>query len=352
MKNPKRITLSTSEKIGFISNLSTMLAAGISIIEIIDSLLEDSKGNIKQLLQSVKDDINQGNRLYVAFEKFPQVFDKVIVNIIRASEEAGTLDVTLKDLKDTIKKEREFTDKVRSAFIYPSLIMVMFGGVLILILTFVVPRIAVVFTRLKSELPLPTKILIFLSNVLLEHTILLILVLAVVVGGFIVLLKLNKRGVLNVIFSLPIVNNLIRYIDLTRFTRSLHLLLSAGIPIVSALDLTHDVVSTKKVAKMIETSKDMILSGKPFSAGLKQSKNVVPQIMIKIIEAGEKSGGLDKALLDMSEYLDYEVTTTLTSVITLLEPLLLMVVGIMVGGMMLSIIAPIYGLIGSVGGGG
>lgn len=352
MKNPKKITLSTVEKVGFISNLSTMLAAGISIIEIIDSLMEDAKGNTLILLQSVKEDINQGNRIYVAFEKFPQVFDKVTINIIRASEEAGTLDTTLIDLKDTIKKEQEFMDKVRSAFIYPSLILVMFLGVLILILTFVIPRIAVVFSRLKSELPLPTKILIFMSDLLLKQTIPLLVGLAVFIGGFILLVKMNRKGVLNAVFSLPLISNLMRYIDLTRFTRSLHLLLSAGIPIVTALDLTKDTVSKRNVKNMIEHCGEMVLAGKPFSEGLKSEKKVVPRIMLKIIEAGEKSGGLDKALLDISQHLDYEVTTTLATITTLLEPLLLMVVGVMVGGMMLSIIAPIYGLIGSVGGGG
>lgn len=351
MKNLKKITLSTNEKVGFISNLSTMLAAGISIIEIIDSLMEDSKGNTRILLQSVKDDINQGNRIYAAFEKFPLVFDKVTVNIIKASEEAGTLDKTLIDLKDTIKKEQEFLDKVRSAFIYPSLILVMFMGVLILVLTFVIPRIAVVFSRLKSELPLPTKILIFFSDLLLKQTVPLLIGLVVVVGGFILLFRANRKGFLNVVFSLPLVSNLMRYIDLTRFTRSLHLLLSAGIPIVTALDLTKDIVNKKSVRTMIEKCGEMVLAGKPFSEGLRTQKRVVPRIMLKIVEAGEKSGGLDKALLDISQHLDYEVTTTLATITTLLEPLLLMVVGVMVGGMMLSIIAPIYGLIGSVGGG-
>lgn len=350
MKNLKHITLSTSEKISFISNLSTMLGAGISIIEIIDSLMEDAKGNTRTVLQSLKDDINQGKRLYAAFERFPQVFDRVTINIIRASEEAGTLDATLVDLKDTIKKEQEFIDKVRSAFIYPTLILVMFLGVLLLILTFVVPRIAVVFSRLKTELPLPTKILIFLSDLILKQTIPLILGIAVLVTGFVFLIKINRKGVLNIIFSLPLVTNLIRYIDLTRFTRSLHLLLSAGIPIVTALDLTKDVVMKKSVHDMIKGCEEMVLAGKPFSEGLKNRRNVAPRIMIKIVEAGEKSGGLDKALKDISIHLDYQVTSTLNTITTLLEPLLLMVVGIMVGSMMLSIIAPIYGLIGSVGG--
>ncbi len=194
--------------------------------------------------------------------------------------------------------------------------------------------------------------LIFKSDILLKQTIPLVLGIIVVVGGFIFLFRLNKRAVLNILFSLPLISNLMRYIDLTRFTRSLHLLLAAGIPIVNALDLTHDVVAKKEVAKMVTNCKEMVLGGKPFSEGLKKSKKVVPQIMIKIIEAGEKSGGLDRAMLDISQYLDYQVTSTLVTVTTLLEPLMLMVVGILVGGMMLSIIAPIYGLIGSVGGGG
>jgi type II secretory pathway component PulF len=347
--NIKNLNLSTNEKMGLVSNLSTMLAAGIPIIEVVDSLLEDAKGAQKIVLQTLKEDINQGNRIYLSFQKFPRIFDKVTVNIVKAAEEAGTLDQTLKDLRINIKKDQEFVDKVRSAMIYPVMILVVFIGVLLMILTFVVPKISVVFSRMHTELPLPTKILIFLSDVVLKQTFFLLTGLGIVLAVLIFIYKTKRQFLLSVMFSLPLVSRLAREIDLTRFTRSLFLLLSSGIPIVTALDLAKDVITKKEVKQAVEISATMVLGGKPLSEGFKLAKKTIPRIMIKITEAGEKSGSLDKAMQDISENLEYEVTSTLTTVVTLLEPIMLIFVGVMVGGMMLAIIAPIYGLIGSVG---
>lgn len=345
----ENISLSNNEKTSFLSNLSTMLSAGISILEAINSLLEDAKGNQKKILETIRDDLNQGQQLNTSFAKFPAVFDKVTVNIVKASEQAGTLDVTLKDLRKNLRKEIEFTDKVRAAMIYPILITVVFMAVLIMILTFVIPKIASVFSRMKVVLPLPTKIMIFSSNILIKYTLPIIIIFIVIAVGLILIYKKEKKMVLNIIFSLPFVSSLARKIDLTRFSRSLYLLLNAGLPITYALELTEEIVLKKDVAKAIVRSKELVLSGKKLSEGFKEAKTIFPSIMVKITEAGEKSGSLEQSMEDVSEYLDYEVSGTLSTMITLLEPLMLVVVGVLIGGMMLSIVAPIYGLIGQVG---
>lgn len=345
----EHISLSTNEKLALISNLSTMLTAGIPILEVVESLREDSKGNQKKILQTLSEDLVQGKRVYSTLAKFPRVFDKVTVNIIKASEEAGTLDVTLKDLIINIKKETEFTDKVKSAMIYPIFIMVVFIGLMLMILTVVVPKISTVFSRLKVELPLPTKILIFLSNMLMQYTIPIVIGAILLIIGFIFLYRRNKRELMRAFFSLPLISRLAREIDITRFTRSLYLLLSAGIPITTALELTEDVVVKREVGAAIKHAKELVSSGKKLSEGFKDSKNIFPSIMIKITEAGEKSGSLDKSMQDASEFLDYQVTGTLKTVTALLEPVMLVFVGILIGGMMLAIIAPIYGLVGQVG---
>ncbi len=342
-------TLSTSEKMGLVSNMATMLAAGISLLEVVDSLLEDSKGSQKLILQTLKEDINQGKRMHASFEKFPKIFDKVTVNIVKAAEEAGTLDQTLQDLKKNIKKEQEFSDKVRGAMIYPTVIMIVFIGVFVMILVFVVPKIATVFSRLNTKLPLPTQIMIKLSDLLLQQPLLLIGGCIGVLVGIYFFVKFQRQFVFNVLFSLPVISQLAKQIDITRLTRSLYLLLSSGIPIVSALELTKEIVKTREVRNVVNSSSEMVLSGHPLSEAFKLAKKTVPRMMIKITEAGERSGSLDKALEDVSEYLDYEVSKTLTTTTTLLEPLMLVFVGVMVGGMMLAIIAPIYGMIGSVG---
>lgn len=346
--NLKKVTITNSEKIELIMNLSTMIAAGISILSAVESLLEDAKGNQKIVLQTLNDHIFQGKRVYTAFAEFPQIFDKVTVNIVKAAEESGTLDVILKDIKDNIRKEMEFNDKLKSALMYPVLIMFVFVGVLLMILIVVIPKISVVFLRLRVALPLPTKILMFASDIVMNQTIPFILGSAAVITFFVYLFKTQKKVILQPLLSLPVIAPLILKIDLTRFTYSLYLLLNSGIPITIALQLTEEVVVKKEVFDIIRKTYDMVVSGKNMSEGLKKGKKIIPSIMIKIVEAGEKSGTLDKSLHDVSEYLDYEVASSVKTATALLEPIMLVVVGILVGGMMMAIIAPIYGLIGSV----
>jgi type II secretory pathway component PulF len=345
----QQVKLGNSEKIALIGSLATMLTAGIPILDVVNSLLEDAKGGQLKILTTLHDDLMQGKHVYVTFSKFPRVFDKVTVSVIKASEEAGTLDVTLRDLKQTVQKEIEFSDKVRAAMVYPVFIVFVFLGVLLMILVVVVPKITQVFSRLRVELPLPTRILIFMSDLLVKNTIFVIGGLALGIGGIIFLYRRQRSAVLEIVYRLPIVSTLIQEIDITRFSRSLHLLLSSGLPITAALELTSDVVIRKKTADIIRQSREMVFAGKKLSEGFRAAKGYIPSLMIKLMEAGEKTGTLDKSMQDISEYYDYEVTNTLKTLTALLEPILLIAVGVVVGGMMLAIIAPVYGLIGQVG---
>lgn len=348
--NPKHVRLSANEKITLISNLSTMLAAGIPILEAVSSLLEESKGQSRFVLETLRDDLLAGNHVHASFVKFPHVFNRVTVNIIKASEETGTLEITLKDIKKNLQQEMEFMDKVKAAMTYPILVMAVFGGVLATILVVVMPKIAVVFTRLRVDLPLPTRILIGLSDLVTKSTPYFIIGGLALLVMLVVLYRTQRQVLFRIIFALPLVSDLIRQIDLTRFSRSLFLLLSSGLPIATALELAEDVVLRKDVGDLLKKAREMVVSGKPFSEGLRSSKKkLVPGMMIKLIEVGEKSGTLDKSLEDISENLDYNVTKSLKTVTALLEPLMLVGVGIGVGIMMLAIIAPIYGLISQVG---
>ncbi len=346
----QQISLSAKEKMVLVSNFSTMLSAGISILEVVDSLLEDAKGNQKKVLQALRADLVQGKHVYASFAQFPNIFDKVTLNILKASEEAGTLDVALKDLKVNIKKEMEFGDSIKSALIYPIIISIVFVGVLLVILVVVVPRISTVFLRLKMDLPLPTKILIWSSNLILHNTIPLIMGFVALFFTLGFLFKTRRQAILNVFFSIPVISDLAREIDLARFSRSLYLLLNAGIPISTALEFAQETVKKKEIVKIMKNAREKVIAGKRFSEGLKEAKGLIPNIMIKIIEAGEKTGSLDKSMQEISEFMDYEVARSLQAVTALIEPIMLVMVGLMVGGMMMSIIAPIYGLIGSVGG--
>lgn len=346
----ENISISNSDKMGFLISIGTMLSSGITLVEAVDSILEDAKGNLKIFLTTLKNDIQQGKRIYLSLSKFPNIFDKVTVNLIKAAEEAGTLDSSLKQVKINLQKDTEFSDKVKSALTYPLFICVVFIGVFLMILIFVIPKISKIFLSLKLELPLPTKILIFLSDFIMKSTVPLIVGLVMSAAFIYFLYKTKKRALTQFIFSLPPVSGLIQKIDLTRLTRSLHMLLSSGVNISYALELVEDIVINKHIFDMVAYAKENVASGKSLASAFRKFKKYVPSLITRVIEAGEKSGHLDKSLLETSEYLDYEVSQSLKAFTALLEPIMIVAIGILIGGMMLSIIAPMYGLISQIGG--
>lgn len=340
--------LSQSEKLALISNFGVMLTAGIPLLEIIESLLIDAKGAQQRILKTLQADLKQGQTLASTFSKFPKSFDPIFVNLVKAGEQSGTLDVTLKNLEATIKKEIEFSDKIKAALAYPVLVVIVFTAVLIMILTFVVPKISQVFVKLRVDLPLPTKVLVFLSNFFLQFTPLIIILAVLLFLAAYLLYKTQKRYFLNLIFSLPLISRLGKYIDLTRFSRSLALLLSSGIPIIEALELSRQVVVRAEIGRAVERAKQAIMAGQPLSFGLKQNKGAIPAMMIRLINAGERSGSLDRSMLEIAQYYDNQVSNSLKIISELLEPALLIIIGLLVGGTMLAIVAPIYQMIGQI----
>lgn len=344
-----QLRVSSEEKIGLISNTATMLQAGIPIADTVAALLEEAKGNQRKILLTLQEDITAGKQISDSFARFPYVFDKVTVNLLKAAEEAGTLEATLKDLQKNILQEREFSDKVKSAMFYPLIVMVIFVGVMLSMLLVVIPRISQVFSRLNVELPLPTKILIFASNLLIHQWLWVSSIMALLIAVFVILFNTKREIVLRALFSLPGVSKLVTQIDITRFSRSLNLLLASGIPITTSLELAQEVILKKEVSDLVAKAREQAQAGHPFSAGLRSPKNLIPSMMIKLMEVGERSGTLEEAMLNVSEYMDYTVSKSIKKITALLEPIMLVLVGLAVGGMMLSIIAPIYGLISQVG---
>ncbi len=343
------LRLSGSDKITLISNLSTMLAAGIPIMESVRSIMSESKGNQKKVLETLASDLAAGNHVHASFAKFPKVFNKVTVNLIKASEEAGNLETTLKDIKKNIQDEMEFSDKVKSSLMYPVFVMVVFAAVFLGILVFVIPKISTVFSRLRVELPLPTRLMIAVSDMIVNNTLELSIGLGLFTAFIVYMFRSQREILYRFLFALPVISKLVEQIDLTRFSRSMYLLLSSGLPIATALELAADVVSKREVRQLIIHARDTVLAGQSFAEGLRSRKNGIPGMMIKLIEVGEKSGTLDKSMLEISEFLDYHVTKDLKTATAMLEPIMLVGVGVGVGAMMMSIIAPIYGLIGNVG---
>src|SRR3990172_6226301 len=220
-------SLPIGEKLTLITSLSTFISSGIPILEAVESLIEDSSGNSKKILQQLREDLNQGKSIAESFARFPKSFDPTTINLIKAAEEAGTLETSLKDLVQSIKKDAEFMGQVRSALAYPILVVIVLLLVLGLNLFFVIPKVADVFSILKIPTPLPTRILLFVSKIITTYTIPTIVI--TVLGSVVLFLSVraNKKFFINLISALPIINKLILEIDLTRFCRSMGLLLKS-----------------------------------------------------------------------------------------------------------------------------
>jgi len=345
----KTLSLSTSEKLNIIGNLGTLLSSGIPILEAVDSLLEETKGNTTKILENLKEDLNQGKTIAYSLTRHPKAFDPITVNLIKAAEEAGTLETALKDLTLSIKKDIDFAGKVKGSMVYPIVVLVVLFAVILLNLFFVIPRVSQVFARLTVQIPLPTKILIFISNFANDNLIFVIAASIFLIIAIVITFNVKKSLITNYVFSLPLISKLIMEIDITRFTRSMSLLLKSGLPIDEALKLSEDVTSKREIKKAIEESKKQVDMGKTLSSGLKKHKKVIPGFMIRITEAGEKSGTLEKSMQELSNQFEDRVENRLKILTTLIEPFLLLVVGLLVGGLMLAIIAPIYNLIGQIG---
>lgn len=348
--NITNVTLKNKEKMILFSNFATMLKSGITLSESIESLLEEANGNLKIVLESMRNDIMQGKRVYVAFSRFPRVFDKVTVNVIKASEEAGKLHIALRDLKDNLKKQNAFMNKVMITLLYPGAVICIFIAMFIMILTFVIPRFSQVFKQLHVKLPVPTQILFNLSESVTTYALYYLVGIAIFLSILIFLFSKYRQKLIRFITSFPLIKKLVIYIDLTRLFYNLHILLESGISIISSLELLKDIVINKQVAAMIDNARKTILAGKKLSAGLKTDNKIVPPMMIKLVEAGEATGTLHQSLKDVSEYLDSEVVNSLQVMTALLEPIILVVIGVSIGGMLMAIIAPIYQIIGQIGG--
>lgn len=341
-------TLHARDKLTLISNLATMLESGIPILEAVETLLTDSKGGVRSVLLLMKESLEQGKSISDAMQRAPRAFDKVTINIIKAAEEAGTLEDVLHDVTKTIKKDMAFTDQLRASLIYPVFVLVIFFGVLAMILTFVVPRIGKIFQSLHLPLPLPTQILMQASAFTIAYYPYILAVLAILVIGLVVLFKTRKQLVIQAVFNLPLLRTLGRQIDLARFTRSMALLLRSGIPVAEALELAKGVVIKKEILRVVDAMQKSVSAGQPMTDGIKKSKKFIPPIMLRILQTAELSGTLEKTMQELAEYFDEQVTRTLKNVTELIEPVLIVVIGLLVGGMMLSIIAPIYGIISQI----
>jgi type II secretory pathway component PulF len=342
------IRLKGKERLSLFSDLSTMLTAGIPIMEAISSLEEDATGNMKKVLAVLHAHLNNGEPLSKGLARMPLAFDEISINLIRAAEAGGTLEETLHDIVTTTKKELAFSDQLRNTMIYPLFVMGVFMAIVVLMLTFVIPRVAKVFVTMRVHMPFVTRMMIDVSNFFVQHWLLITMAFFALIIFIVGFIKANSRAIARMMLSLPGLKVLGTNIDLTRFTRSFGLLMHAGVPVMEALSLSQKVVRKKKIVQLIDLMRENVENGKPLSSGIRSTKGVVPPIMSRSLETAEESGTLEQTMDNLTEYFDEQVAGSIKVVSSLVEPVLLVLVGLMVGALMITIIAPIYGLISQI----
>ena len=344
-----RQSVSIIEKITLCRYMSTMLRSGLSLIEGIDALTEDTAHpKMKKILQDVSYGLQKGETMASAFAKHPEVFDETFLTIIQAGEISGTLNKSFDYLGKQLQKDHELMQKVKNAMMYPAVIISTMIGIGLMLLVIVLPKIAQVFYRMKINLPLPTKILFSLSTFFSKNILLIMpsFVLVVFCLYFLLKSKSGKKFLTTIITFIPYSKTLFDQLDLARFNRTLSTLLKSAVPITDALRVSTHSLTQNKYQRLHSIFEEEIKKGVSLSSILKRQQ-IFPSVMVRMIIAGEKSGTLDKVLSDLADFYEQEVDASLKNFVNLLEPILMLIVGAAVGAMVLMVIAPIYNIIGS-----
>lgn len=337
--------VSFTEIVVMTRQLATMISSGLVLSEAID-ILEEQQTNktLKRALFDISQNIKGGLTLTQALSKYPDIFSRLYVNLVKSGEASGKLDQVLLQMADGLEKEREFKAKIRGAMIYPAVVLAMMGAVITIMMVFVIPKLTVLYTQSTMELPLPTKILIGSSNLFINFWWLLIIILVGIVMG---IKKWNQTPEGNMflgklILRMPIVGKIVSTATLTTFNRTFGLLTSAGIPLLNSIGILSDLMGNPVYKSALKDAYNGVERGLPFSMLL--SSSVFPKIVGQMVKVGEETGKVDEVFFKLAEYFESESDHLIKNLTVAIEPVVLVILGIGVGFLVISIILPIYKL--------
>jgi len=341
----------------FTRQLSTLQDAGLPILRSLRILEQQQKpGLLKNILRQVADDVEGGSTLSEAFAKHPKAFNRLYVNMVAAGEPGGVLVVILLRLADFMEKAQRLKRKVVGAMIYPAVVIMFAVGIVSGIMIVVVPKFKDIFFDFGVQLPGVTNLLIGISDWFVKGrppgwAVVLLSPLGFFL--FIKLLKQSKGGRMvidTVILKVPILGQILEKTAVARFTRTLGTLISAGVPILEAINITKETSGNEVYAKALGTVHDRIREGDSFAAPLRAAK-VCDGIVVNMIDVGEETGELDKMLMKVADNYDEEVETLVGGLVSLLEPVMVVILGVLVGFIVIALFMPLVSLISSVSGG-
>ena len=345
MTKPLFLHISLSDKILFSRHLSIMIKTGMPLVDSLKLLQKQMRSrSFSYILEQLINGAENGQFLSGSLEQFRGVFEDLFINIVRIGETGGILADNLEHLSVELKKRQALHQKIRAAFIYPAIVLFAMTAVIGVMIFFVLPRITPIFASLNIKLPLTTKILIFTSTFLINNWMYIIAGLIVAVVGFGLLLRIKiVRFFWNrTILYLPLVGSISRKAAISDLSRTLSLMLKSGMKIVEALIITSDSMTNLAYKKAFRDAAEVIKRGESLNSFLKTRENLFPATVSQMIEVGENTGTLGENLLYLANFYEDEVDEATRNLSSTLEPVLLLVMGVIVGFIAVSIITPIY----------
>jgi type IV pilus assembly protein PilC len=335
----------------FTRQFATMIGAGLPMVQCLDILSQQMEApELRKIVGEVKESVQSGTTLSEALRKHKKVFDDLYVNMVEAGEVGGALDTILVRLANYREKADALARKVKGALVYPIVVSIVATGVTIAMLKFIVPVFAKMFSDLGAELPEPTLIILGLSDFINDYFWFMILGAAAVFAA-VKLYGRTSKGRLNLDrfkLVLPAVGTLIRKSSVARFSRTLGTLISSGVSILDALDTTARTAGNRVVHDAIKKATVAIAEGDTITGPLKES-GVFPPMVVQMISVGEKTGGLDEMLNKIADFYDEEVDAAVTALTSMIEPVVIVVMGAVIGGILIAMYLPMFDIIGKIG---
>ena len=343
-------SISMRDIVIFTRQFSTMINSGLPLVQALDILSKQSENKALQAVtRQVVFDVESGHTVADALGKHPKAFSDLYVNMVAAGEAGGILDTILMRLATFMEKNDALVRKVKGAMIYPGVIMSVAGIAITVLLIFVIPVFKNMFGAVGLALPLPTRVVITMSEILVGYW---WLIGAALVGAFFALKKYyaTSKGQLvldRLLLKAPILGDVLRKSAVSRFTRTLGTLISSGVSILDGLEITAKTAGNRVISDAIMASRSSIAGGDTISAPLAKS-NVFPPMVISMIAVGEQTGGLDEMLAKVADFYDEEVDSAVSNLLSMLEPVMIVFLGVVVGGMVVAMYLPIFDMINAV----
>jgi type IV pilus assembly protein PilC len=342
--------IKTRDIVIFTRQFATMINAGLPLVQSLDILSKQTENpTLKDVTRAVVFDVEAGNTLADAFRKHPNAFSDLYVNMIAAGEAGGILDTILLRLATFMEKNDALVRKVKGAMVYPAVIISVAVIAITVLLIFVIPTFAKMFASVNMELPLPTRVVISLSDFLVGYW---WLILGIVGGTWFAIKRYyatppGRKQIDKMMLNAPVLGDVIRKSAVSRFTRTLGTLISSGVSILDGLEITAKTAGNRVIHDAVMESRASIAGGETIAAPLEKSK-VFPPMVISMIAVGEQTGGLDEMLSKIADFYDEEVDVAVSALLALMEPMMIVVLGVVVGGMVVAMYLPIFDMMNAI----